>query len=244
MQVARLYTGSDGESHFEEIDLPYEKIREAENTAMQAATGIQFRRNPPGHFSDFHIAPGGNTLSPWKARWRSVSATVQFVSSARRCNVGRRPDRTGPHHGSPRGPDQGLDSYSPGRLSQRLSQSGRPSMPTVQLDPTLEMYFEDDDYTDPWAPLRPSSCTTATRKLTPLVCLGPPAGPPLPGDTPGRQRVRAFQRTPEGYDWSLSNFATDLQALLDYLGVDKAHLIGETVGGTISLKFAHEHPER
>ena len=47
MQVARLYTGSDGESHFEEIDLPYEKIREAENTAMQAATGIQFRRNPP-----------------------------------------------------------------------------------------------------------------------------------------------------------------------------------------------------
>ena len=57
MQVARLYTGDDGESHFEELDLPYEKIREAENTAMQAATGIQFRRNPPGHFSDFHVAP-------------------------------------------------------------------------------------------------------------------------------------------------------------------------------------------
>ena len=23
-------------------------------------------------------------------------------------------------------------------------------MPIVQLDPTLEMYYEDDDYTDPW----------------------------------------------------------------------------------------------
>ena len=57
MQVARLYTGDDGESHFEELDLPYEKIADAERTAMQSATGIQFRRNPPGHFSDFHIAP-------------------------------------------------------------------------------------------------------------------------------------------------------------------------------------------
>ena len=30
MQVVRLYTGDDGESHFEEIDLPYEKVAEAD----------------------------------------------------------------------------------------------------------------------------------------------------------------------------------------------------------------------
>ena len=28
------------------------------------------------------------------------------------------------------------------------------------------------------------------------------------------------------------------------MGLEKVHLIGETVGGTISLNFAHEHPER
>jgi len=32
--------------------------------------------------------------------------------------------------------------------------------------------------------------------------------------------------------------------LLDHLELDKVHLIGETVGGTISLQFAYEHPER
>ena len=152
MQVARLYTGNDGESHFEEIDLPYEKIREAENTAMQAATGIQFRRNPSGHFSDFHVAPPA-AIHYHPGRRGGDRSRRRYSSDLRpwRCDVGRRPDRTGTHHGSSRRPDQGLDSYSPGRLSQRLRQSGRPSMPTVQLDPTLEMYYEDDDYTDPWA---------------------------------------------------------------------------------------------
>jgi len=57
MQVVRVYTGEDGESHLEELELPYEKIANAERTAMQGATGIQFRRAPVGDFQDFHIAP-------------------------------------------------------------------------------------------------------------------------------------------------------------------------------------------
>ncbi len=57
MQVVRVYTGDDGESHFEELDLPYEKIAGSERTAMRSATGIQFRRYPPGNFIDWHTAP-------------------------------------------------------------------------------------------------------------------------------------------------------------------------------------------
>ena len=57
MQVVRVYTGDDGKSHFEELDLPYEKVAQAERTAMQSATGIQFRRTPSGEFMDFHVAP-------------------------------------------------------------------------------------------------------------------------------------------------------------------------------------------
>ena len=57
MQVVRVYTGDDGESHFEELDLPYEQVAAAERTAMQSATGIQFRRTPPGDLMDYHIAP-------------------------------------------------------------------------------------------------------------------------------------------------------------------------------------------
>ena len=57
MQVVRVYTGDDGQSHFEELDLSYEAVTNAETTAMRAATGIQFRRTPPGSFSDWHTAP-------------------------------------------------------------------------------------------------------------------------------------------------------------------------------------------
>ena len=57
MQVVRLYTGDDGESHFEEIDLPYEKVAEAERTAVEDAQNIHFRRYQPGNFIDWHVAP-------------------------------------------------------------------------------------------------------------------------------------------------------------------------------------------
>ena len=57
MQVVRIYSGDDGESHFEEIDLPYEAISGAERTALQSASSIHFRRYQPGNFLDFHVAP-------------------------------------------------------------------------------------------------------------------------------------------------------------------------------------------
>ncbi len=57
MQVVRLYTGGDGETHFEELDLGYEAVANAQVTAMRAASGVQFRRTPTGSFSDWHTAP-------------------------------------------------------------------------------------------------------------------------------------------------------------------------------------------
>jgi quercetin dioxygenase-like cupin family protein len=49
MKIVRLYTGKDGESHFEDIDVPIDKIQPAE--------GIVFRQAPPGHVQDWHPAP-------------------------------------------------------------------------------------------------------------------------------------------------------------------------------------------
>ena len=57
MQYVRIYTGSDGETHFEDLEIPYEKLADAEATAMRAASGVQFRRTPPGHLLDWHTAP-------------------------------------------------------------------------------------------------------------------------------------------------------------------------------------------
>jgi len=49
MKITRLYTGKDGESHFEEIEVPAEKL--------QAVEGIRFRVGPVGQVQDWHPAP-------------------------------------------------------------------------------------------------------------------------------------------------------------------------------------------
>ena len=56
MQVVRIYTGDDGESHFEELDLPYEHMETSERTAVENAENIHFRRYQPGSFIDWHPA--------------------------------------------------------------------------------------------------------------------------------------------------------------------------------------------
>jgi len=50
----RIYTGKDGQSHFEKFDLPQAPPTQA---PMQAAKGISFNRFEAGHFMDWHHAP-------------------------------------------------------------------------------------------------------------------------------------------------------------------------------------------
>jgi quercetin dioxygenase-like cupin family protein len=49
----RLYTGKDGQTHIEELDL----TTHPELTTLQNAKGIVFRTTKPGYFSDWHNAP-------------------------------------------------------------------------------------------------------------------------------------------------------------------------------------------
>jgi hypothetical protein len=57
MKIIRLYTGSDGESHLEEIEMEFGPMGTTETTQLQAATGIAFRRASAGHVQEFHPAP-------------------------------------------------------------------------------------------------------------------------------------------------------------------------------------------
>jgi hypothetical protein len=56
--IVRLYAGSDGESHFEEIALEYQPhLAFSERTASEPAEAIHFARHQPGYFMDWHPAP-------------------------------------------------------------------------------------------------------------------------------------------------------------------------------------------
>lgn len=119
-------------------------------------------------------------------------------------------------------------------------------MPTVQLPGQLNMYYEDDNFTDPWEEEAETVILHHGNAKNSRLWY---AWVPL---LAGSYRVirldaRGFGRSsvPQpGYTWSLEGFATDLVNLMDHLGIAKAHLVGETIGGTIALQFAHQFPDR
>lgn len=57
MKIVRLYTGTDNESHFEEIDIELNFNGRLEASALQPAHGIVFRSAPANHLSDYHPVP-------------------------------------------------------------------------------------------------------------------------------------------------------------------------------------------
>lgn len=119
-------------------------------------------------------------------------------------------------------------------------------MPTARIDDTLEMHYELDDFTPPWE----------GEAETVLLQHGAGKSGRLWWFwTPGlaseyrvlRPDARGFGQSsaiPEGYRYSLSGLANDLRLLLDRLGIERVHLVGETVGGPICIQFAYEYPGR
>ncbi|MFF5234353.1 alpha/beta fold hydrolase [Dactylosporangium sp. NPDC000521] len=58
-------------------------------------------------------------------------------------------------------------------------------------------------------------------------------------DFPGHGRTTLTTR-----DLEIADYTTHLLGLLDTLGIDRAHLGGESLGGWVAVKFAAAHPER
>ena len=118
-------------------------------------------------------------------------------------------------------------------------------MPIAKLSGDLSMYYEDDDFTAPWSQAETVILHHGNAKNARLWYAWVPL---LASDYRViRLDARGFGRSTvpaPGYPWSLEGFGNDLLNLMDHLRIDKAHLIGETIGGTIALRFAHQHPDR
>ena len=52
--IIRLYTGEDGQAHFEDLNVP---AGETETVALKPGGDMTFRSFPDGSFSDWHTGP-------------------------------------------------------------------------------------------------------------------------------------------------------------------------------------------
>lgn len=57
MRVVRIYTGADGRSHFEDLDVPLAPASYGSLSPPVPVTGVLFRETPADGLLDFHPAP-------------------------------------------------------------------------------------------------------------------------------------------------------------------------------------------
>ncbi|MGC2411845.1 MAG: alpha/beta hydrolase [Stellaceae bacterium] len=118
-------------------------------------------------------------------------------------------------------------------------------MPNFRPSPDLDMHYEVDDFTDPW-----------TKPETILLLHGNAESglawwawvPKLARhyrvvrpDMRGFGQSSAMSRE---YPWTLDRLVEDFTLLMDHLGIDRFHLVGAKIGGTVARAFAARRPER
>jgi quercetin dioxygenase-like cupin family protein len=69
MKIARLYTGKDQQSHFEEVELSFDAAQAVQTTALQKANNVVFRLAPVGHAIDWHPAPRRQYVVTLSGSW-------------------------------------------------------------------------------------------------------------------------------------------------------------------------------
>ena len=119
-------------------------------------------------------------------------------------------------------------------------------MPTLRIDESLDLYYELDDFTDPWTtPGNYSPRTRRCRYEPSLVRLGATSGPAISGAAAGPEGFRVFFYSAGGLWLGLCRaLPKTSRTLLDRLEIAAVHVVGQRVGGSVVMQFAHDYPER
>ena len=117
-------------------------------------------------------------------------------------------------------------------------------MPTLK-SPGFDLHYEVDDFTAPWD-------TPATVLLlhgnaeSGAAWYGwvPHLAPRVRVVRPDMRGFGASTPMPRDFPWTLDVLIGDYARLMDRLGVERFHLVGAKIGGTIARAFAARRPER
>ena len=116
-------------------------------------------------------------------------------------------------------------------------------MPILDLNGD-RFHYHVDDFSDPWRPAAPALLHHAAggnlnrwRGWVPTLARHVPVV---------RFDMRGHAGTPPPADlrFVLTELAADIARVMDGLDIDKVHLVGASAGGIVSLRFAHDFPDR
>lgn len=118
-------------------------------------------------------------------------------------------------------------------------------MPIARVTPDLDLFYRVDDFADPWR----------SHETVLMLHGNAESSSAWFAWVPTRAReyrvvrpdMRGFGDStpmPRDYRWSLDRVIDDFIALMDELAIERFHLVGAKIGGTIALRFAARHPER
>jgi 3-oxoadipate enol-lactonase len=117
-------------------------------------------------------------------------------------------------------------------------------VPTLKISPAMEMYYTIDDYTDPW-----------TTPETVLLLHGnseshaawygwvPHLARHYRVVRPDMRGFGASTAMPRDFRWTLDILIDDYLALMKFLQIERFHLVGAKIGGTIARAFAARRPQ-
>jgi 3-oxoadipate enol-lactonase len=118
-------------------------------------------------------------------------------------------------------------------------------MPTFRPSPDLDMHYQVDDFTDPW--LEPETILLLHGNAESGLAWWAWVPHLARHYRVVRPDMRGFGQStpmPRGYPWTLDRLIEDFCLLMDHLGIDRFHLVGAKIGGTIARAFAARRPER
>src|SRR5215813_9442955 len=108
-------------------------------------------------------------------------------------------------------------------------------MPTLRIPPDLEMNYVVDDYTDPWR--KPDTVLMLhgnAESGASWYAWVPPFARRYRVVRPGMRGFGASTPMPRDFPWTLDVIIDDYCRLMDALGVERFHLVGAKIGGTVA----------
>ncbi len=118
-------------------------------------------------------------------------------------------------------------------------------MATLRIPPDLDLHYVVDDFTDPWrSPETILLLHGNAESGAAWYAWVPNLARRYRIVRPDMRGFGASTAMPRDFPWTLDVIINDYIALMDSLGIDRFHLVGAKIGGTIARAFAARRAKR